>query len=145
MNVELMLIAKVYRKKKMQEITDRQTGRVTGEYYPVILDDGDNTVDVTVPREVYNSIEEDKIYLFKTRFNDSFRRENQSVKPRIEGVIATLPDWRKDFLKEFSALIYDSVNVPFDSVDKNVDSTKSAKPSKPVKTAAKSDSELPFN
>ena len=62
MKLGFMTIAKVYRKKDVQEITDRATGRVTGEYYPVILDDGEDTLDATVPKDVYNGIEEDKIY-----------------------------------------------------------------------------------
>ena len=41
MKLGFMTIAKVYRKKDVQEITDRATGRVTGEYYPVILEDGE--------------------------------------------------------------------------------------------------------
>ncbi len=48
MKLGFMTIAKVYRKKDVQEITDRATGRVTGEYYPVILDDGEDTLDATV-------------------------------------------------------------------------------------------------
>ena len=64
MKLGFMTIAKVYRKKDVQEITDRATGRVTGEYYPVILDDGEDTLDATVPKDVYNGIEEEKIYLF---------------------------------------------------------------------------------
>ena len=60
MKLGFMTIAKVYRKKDVQEITDRATGRVTGEYYPVILDDGEDTLDATVPKDVYNGIEEDK-------------------------------------------------------------------------------------
>lgn len=54
MKLEFITIAKVYRKKDVQEITDRATGRVTGEYYPVILDDGEDTIDATVPKDVYN-------------------------------------------------------------------------------------------
>ena len=41
MDVRQILVVKVYRKKDPQEIRDRQTGRVSGVYYPVILDDGD--------------------------------------------------------------------------------------------------------
>ena len=70
MKLGFMTIAKVYRKKDVQEITDRATGRVTGEYYPVILDDGEDTLDATVPKDVYNGIEEDKIYLFAGTYDE---------------------------------------------------------------------------
>ena len=59
MDVRQILVVKVYRKKEMQEIRDRVSGRVTGMYYPVILDDGDNTIDMTVPEDVYNVIKEE--------------------------------------------------------------------------------------
>lgn len=131
MNIELMMIAKVYRKKDVQEITDRTTGRVTGEYYPVILDDGENTFDATVPRECYESILEDKIYCFRTRFNDNFMRENQKVKPKIEGIMYEINEnWRKDFLNEFRKQTIDSFILPFDS-DKSK-SPFAAKSKKPV-------------
>lgn len=87
MKLGFMTIAKVYRKKDVQEITDRATGRVTGEYYPVILDDGEDTLDATVPKDVYNGIEEDKIYLFAGTYDDRFKRENTTPKPRITAVL----------------------------------------------------------
>lgn len=77
MKLGFMTIAKVYRKKDVQEITDRATGRVTGEYYPVILDDGEDTLDATVPKDVYNGIEEDKIYLFAGTYDDRSRERTQ--------------------------------------------------------------------
>lgn len=107
MDVRQILVVKVYRKKEMQEIRDRASGRVTGMYYPVILDDGDNTIDMTVPEDVYNVIKEDGIYAFTTRFDDRFRRENQSVKPKIDGLLFECPNnWRGDFLAKFNELIY---------------------------------------
>lgn len=125
MNVELLLIAKVYRKKEVQQITDRASGRVTGEYYPVILDDGENTIDATVPRECYETIDEDNIYCFRTRFNDNYTRENQKAKPKIEGILYEISeDWRKDFVNEFRKQTYDSFNVPFSG--SNNSSTTSA-------------------
>jgi len=146
MNVELLLIAKVYRKKEVQQITDRSTGRVSGEFYPVILDDGENTIDATVPRECYETIEEDKIYCFRTRFNDNYARENQKSKPRIEGIMYEISeDWRKDFVNEFRKQTYDSFNVPF-SDSKSVPASATAAKTKAatVKTTAK-DEGLPFN
>lgn len=107
MDVRQILVVKVYRKKEMQEIRDRASGRVTGMYYPVILDDGDNTIDMTVPEDVYNVIKEDSIYAFTTRFDDRFRRENQSVKPKIDGLLFECPNnWRGDFLAKFNELVY---------------------------------------
>ena len=107
MDVRQILVVKVYRKKEMQEIRDRASGRVTGMYYPVILDDGDNTIDMTVPEDVYNVIKEDCIYAFTTRFDDRFRRENQSVKPKIDGLLFECPNnWRGDFLAKFNELVY---------------------------------------
>ena len=103
MKLGFMTIAKVYRKKDVQEITDRATGRVTGEYYPVILDDGEDTLDATVPKDVYNGIEEDKIYLFAGTYDDRFKRENTTPKPRITAVLYLINEpWRKDFIEEFS-------------------------------------------
>lgn len=104
MKLGFMTIAKVYRKKDVQEITDRVTGRVTGEYYPVIiLDDGEDTLDATVPKDVYNGIEEDKIYLFAGTYDDRFKRENTTPKPRITAVLYLINEpWRKDFIDEFS-------------------------------------------
>lgn len=99
MKLGFMTIAKVYRKKDVQEITDRATGRVTGEYYPVILDDGEDTLDATVPKDVYNGIEEDKIYLFAGTYDDRFKRENTTPKPRITAVLYPINEpWRKDLL-----------------------------------------------
>ena len=116
MKLGFMSIAKVYRKKDVQEITDRATGRVTGEYYPVILDDG---------------IEEDKIYLFAGTYDDRFKRENTTPKPRITAVLYPINEtWRKDFIDEFSKQTYDSFAMPFkDEQQKNATSTasKSAK------------------
>lgn len=110
MDLRQILVVKVYRKKEKQDITDRQTGRVTGSYYPVIFDDGDNTIDMTVPEEVYNNIEEDKIYAFVTRFDDRFRRENQTVKPKVEGLMFELPNnWRGDFLSKFNEFVSPSI------------------------------------
>lgn len=107
MDVRQILVVKVYRKKEMQEIRDRVSGRVTGMYYPVILDDGENTIDMTVPEDVYNVIKEDSIYAFTTRFDDRFRRENQSVKPKIDGLLFECPNnWRGDFLAKFNELVY---------------------------------------
>lgn len=107
MDVRQILVVKVYRKKEMQEIRDRASGRVTGMYYPVILDDGENTIDMTVPEDVYNVIKEDSIYAFTTRFDDRFRRENQSVKPKIDGLLFECPsNWRGDFLANFNELVY---------------------------------------
>lgn len=107
MDVRQILVVKVYRKKEMQEIRDRASGRVIGMYYPVILDDGDNTIDMTVPEDVYNVIKEDGIYAFTTRFDDRFRRENQSVKPKIDGLLFECPNnWRGDFLAKFNELVY---------------------------------------
>lgn len=107
MDVRQILVVKVYRKKEMQEIRDRASGRVTGMYYPVILDDGENTIDMTVPEDVYNVIKEDCIYAFTTRFDDRFRRENQSVKPKIDGLLFECPNnWRGDFLAKFNELVY---------------------------------------
>lgn len=113
MDVRQILVVKVYRKKDPQEIRDRQTGRVSGVYYPVILDDGDNTIDMTVPEDVYNEIQEDNIYAFVTRFDDRFRRDGQSVKPKIEGLMFELPNnWRGDFLSKFNELVSPSVYTP---------------------------------
>ena len=114
MDVRQILVVKVYRKKEMQEIRDRASGRVTGMYYPVILDDGDNTIDMTVPEDVYNVIKEDGIYAFTTRFDDRFRRENQSVKPKIDGLLFECPNnWRGDFLAKFNELVYPVVANKF--------------------------------
>ena len=107
MDVRQILVVKVYRKKEMQEIRDRASGRVTGMYYPVILDDGENTIDMTVPEDVYNVIKEDSIYAVTTRFDDRCRRENQSVKPKIDGLLFECPNnWRGDFLAKFNELVY---------------------------------------
>ena len=134
MNVELLLIAKVYRKKEVQQITDRSTGRVTGEYYPVILDDGENTIDATVPRECYETINEGNIYCFRTRFNDNYTRENQKAKPKIEGIMYEISeDWRKDFVNEFRKQTYDSFNIPFNG-SKSASASATAAKSK-IKTA----------
>lgn len=128
MNVEMMLIAKVYRKKEVQQIIDRTTGRVTGEYYPVILDDGDNTIDATVPRDCYELIEEDKIYCFIVRFNDNYTRENQKAKPKIENIMYEInEDWRKDFINEFRKQTIDSFRMPFDSAASATSSKQTAK------------------
>lgn len=110
MDVRQILVVKVYRKKEPQEIRDRQTSRITGVYYPVILDDGDNTIDMTVPEDVYNIIKEDSIYAFTTRFDDRFRRENQIPKPKIDGIMFELPNnWRGDFLSKFNELVSSTV------------------------------------
>lgn len=110
MDVRQILVVKVYRKKEPQEIRDRQTSRVTGVYYPVILDDGDNTIDMTVPEDVYNNIKEDSIYAFTTRFDDRFRRENQIPKPKIDDIMFELPNnWRGDFLSKFNELVSPTV------------------------------------
>ena len=103
MEVRQILVVKVYRKKDPQEIRDRQTGRVSGVYYPVILDDGDNTIDMTVPEDVYNEI----------RFDYRFRRDGQAIKPKIEGLMFELPNnWRGDFLSKFNELVSSSVYTP---------------------------------
>lgn len=137
-----MTIAKVYRKKDVQEITDRATGRVTGEYYPVILDDGEDTIDATVPKDVYNGIEEDKIYLFAGSYDDRFKRENTTPKPRITAVLYGINEpWRRDFIDEFSKQTYDSFAMPFkDEQPSNASTTVSDKADdkKPVSTASKS-------
>lgn len=137
-----MTIAKVYRKKDVQEITDRATGRVTGEYYPVILDDGEDTLDATVPKDVYNGIEEDKIYLFAGTYDDRFKRENTTPKPRITAVLYLINEpWRRDFIDEFSKQTYDSFAMPFkDEQPSNASTTVSdkAEDKKPVSTASKS-------
>lgn len=137
-----MTIAKVYRKKDVQEITDRATGRVTGEYYPVILDDGEDTIDATVPKDVYNGIEEDNIYLFAGTYDDRFKRENTTPKPRITAVLYGINEpWRRDFIDEFSKQTYDSFAMPFkDEQPSNVSATVSdkAEDKKPVSTASKS-------
>lgn len=107
MDVRQILVVKVYRKKEAQEIRDRASGRVTGMYFPVILDDGDNTIDMTVPEDVYNVIKEDSIYAFTTRFDDRFKRENQTIKPKIDGLLFECPNnWRGDFLAKFNELVY---------------------------------------
>lgn len=107
MDVRQILVVKVYRKKEAQEIRDRASGRVTGMYFPVILDDGDNTIDMTVPEDVYNAIKEDSIYAFTTRFDDRFKRENQTIKPKIDGLLFECPsNWRGDFLAKFNELVY---------------------------------------
>lgn len=106
MDVRQILVVKVYRKKEAQEIRDRASGRVTGMYFPVILDDGDNTIDMTVPEDVYNAIKEDSIYAFTTRFDDRFKRENQTIKPKIDGLLFECPNnWRGDFLAKFNELV----------------------------------------
>lgn len=137
-----MTIAKVYRKKDVQEITDRATGRVTGEYYPVILDDGEDTLDATVPKDVYNGIEEDKIYLFAGTYDDRFKRENTTPKPRITAVLYSINEpWRRDFIDEFSKQTYDSFAMPFkDEQPSNASATFSdkAEDKKPVSAASKS-------
>lgn len=137
-----MTIAKVYRKKDVQEITDRATGRVTGEYYPVILDDGEDTIDATVPKDVYNGIEEDNIYLFAGTYDDRFKRENTTPKPRITAVLYGINEpWRRDFIDEFSKQTYDSFAMPFkDEQPSNASTTVSdkAEDKKPVSTASKS-------
>lgn len=137
-----MTIAKVYRKKDVQEITDRATGRVTGEYYPVILDDGEDTIDATVPKDVYNGIEEDNIYLFSGTYDDRFKRENTTPKPRITAVLYGINEpWRRDFIDEFSKQTYDSFAMPFkDEQPSNASTTVSdkAEDKKPVSTASKS-------
>lgn len=142
MKLGFMTIAKVYRKKDVQEITDRATGRVTGEYYPVILDDGEDTIDATVPKDVYNGIEEDNIYLFAGTYDDRFKRENTTPKPRITAVLYEINEsWRRDFIDEFSKQTYDSFAMPFkDEQPSNASATVSdkAEDKKPVSTASKS-------
>lgn len=142
MKLGFMTIAKVYRKKDVQEITDRVTGRVTGEYYPVILDDGEDTLDATVPKDVYNGIEEDNIYLFAGTYDDRFKRENTTPKPRITAVLYGINEpWRRDFIDEFSKQTYDSFAMPFkDEQPSNASTTVSdkAEDKKPVSTASKS-------
>ena len=142
MKLGFMTIAKVYRKKDVQEITDRATGRVTGEYYPVILDDGEDTLDATVPKDVYNCIEEDEIYLFVGSYDDRFKRENTTPKPRITAVLYPINEpWRKDFIDEFSKQTYDSFAMPFkDEQPSNASATASdkAEDKKPVSAASKS-------
>lgn len=142
MKLGFMTIAKVYRKKDVQEITDRATGRVTGEYYPVILDDGEDTLDATVPKDVYNGIEEDNIYLFAGTYDDRFKRENTTPKPRITAVLYEINEpWRRDFIDEFSKQTYDSFAMPFkDEQPSNASTTVSdkAEDKKPVSTASKS-------
>lgn len=142
MKLGFMTIAKVYRKKDVQEITDRATGRVTGEYYPVILDDGEDTIDATVPKDVYNGIEEDNIYLFAGTYDDRFKRENTTPKPRITAVLYGINEpWRRDFIDEFSKQTYDSFAMPFkDEQPSNASTTVSdkAEDKKPVSTASKS-------
>lgn len=142
MKLGFMTIAKVYRKKDVQEITDRATGRVTGEYYPVILDDGEDTIDATVPKDVYNGIEEDNIYLFAGSYDDRFKRENTTPKPRITAVLYGINEpWRRDFIDEFSKQTYDSFAMPFkDEQPSNASTTVSDKADdkKPVSTASKS-------
>lgn len=142
MKLGFMTIAKVYRKKDVQEITDRATGRVTGEYYPVILDDGEDTIDATVPKDVYNGIEEDNIYLFAGTYDDRFKRENTTPKPRITAVLYGINEpWRRDFIDEFSKQTYDSFAMPFkDEQPSNASTTVSdkAEDKKPASTASKS-------
>ena len=142
MKLGFMTIAKVYRKKDAQEITDRATGRVTGEYYPVILDDGEDTLDATVPKDVYNGIEEDNIYLFAGTYDDRFKRENTTPKPRITAVLYGINEpWRRDFIDEFSKQTYDSFAMPFkDEQPSNASTTVSdkAEDKKPTSTASKS-------
>lgn len=142
MKLGFMTIAKVYRKKDVQEITDRATGRVTGEYYPVILDDGEDTIDATVPKDVYNGIEEDNIYLFAGTYDDRFKRENTTPKPRITAVLYGINEpWRRDFIDEFSKQTYDIFAMPFkDEQPSNASTTVSdkAEDKKPVSTASKS-------
>lgn len=142
MRLGFMTIAKVYRKKDVQEITDRATGRVTGEYYPVILDDGEDTLDATVPKDVYNGIEEDNIYLFAGTYDDRFKRENTTPKPRITAVLYLINEpWRRDFIDEFSKQTYDSFAMPFkDEQPSNASTTVSdkAEDKKPASTASKS-------
>lgn len=142
MKLGFMTIAKVYRKKDVQEITDRTTGRVTGEYYPVILDDGEDTLDATVPKDVYNGIEEDKIYLFVGTYDDRFKRENTTPKPRITAVLYLINEpWRRDFIDEFSKQTYDSFAMPFkEEQPSNASATTSdkAEDKKPASTASKS-------
>ena len=142
MKLGFMTIAKVYRKKDVQEITDRATGRVTGEYYPVILDDGEDTIDATVPKDVYNGIEEDNIYLFAGTYDDRFKRENTTPKPRITAVLYGINEpWRRDFIDEFSKQTYDSFAMPFkDEQPSSASTTVSdkAEDKKPVSTASKS-------
>ena len=142
MKLGFMTIAKVYRKKDVQEITDRATGRVTGEYYPVILDDGEDTLDATVPKDVYNGIEEDNIYLFAGTYDDRFKRENTTPKPRITAVLYGINEpWRRDFIDEFSKQTYDSFAMPFkDEQPSNASTTVSdkAEDKKPTSTASKS-------
>ncbi len=142
MKLGFMTIAKVYRKKDVQEITDRATGRVTGEYYPVILDDGEDTIDATVPKDVYNGIEEDNIYLFAGTYDDRFKRENTTPKPRITAVLYGINEpWRRDFIDEFSKQTYDSFAMPFkDEQPSNASTTvlDKAEDKKPVSTVSKS-------
>lgn len=155
MKLGIMTIAKVYRKKDPQEIRDN--GRVTGEYYPVILDDGEDTIDATVPKDVYNSIEEDNIYLFAGTYDDRFKRQNTTPKPRITAVLYEINEpWRRDFIDEFSKQTYDSFAMPFkeeqltnapatapvNSDDGlpfgNIDDVSKSRDKKPVSTASKS-------
>lgn len=142
MKLGFMTIAKVYRKKDVQEITDRATGRVTGEYYPVILDDGEDTLDATVPKDVYNGIEEDNIYLFAGTYDDRFKRENTTPKPRITAVLYGINEpWRRDFIDEFSKQTYDSFAMPFkEEQPSNASATTpdKAEDKKPASTASKS-------
>lgn len=142
MKLGFMTIAKVYRKKDVQEITDRATGRVTGEYYPVILDDGEDTLDATVPKDVYNGIEEDNIYLFAGTYDDRFKRENTTPKPRITAVLYEINEpWRRDFIDEFSKQTYDSFAMPFkEEQPSNASATTpdKAEDKKPASTASKS-------
>ena len=116
MNVEMLMISKVFRKKQPQEIVNRATGRVESMYYPIILDDGVDTIDMTVPKDVYENIEEGKIYLFNVRFNDTYRRENQTVRPRIENVLTVIDrDWKEDFTSAFYDTVKDIITgtLPF--------------------------------
>ena len=157
MKLGFMTIAKVYRKKDVQEITDRSTGRVTGEYYPVILDDGEDTIDATVPKDVYNGIEEDNIYLFAGTYDDRFKRENTTPKPRITAVLYPINEpWRRDFIDEFSKQTYDSFAMPFKEEQQtnasatapvnsddglpfgNIDDASKSRDKKPASTASKS-------
>lgn len=116
MNLEMLIVAKVFRKKEPQEIISRSTGKVECVYYPVILDDGDNTIDTTVPKEVYEFIEEDEMYVFRSRFNDNYAREGTKSKPKIESIFFKLKeDWRKDFLGNFQNKVIEAFEMPFNS------------------------------
>ena len=89
-----------------------------------------------------SGIEEDNIYLFAGTYDDRFKRENTTPKPRITAVLYPINEpWHRDFIDKFSKQTYDSFAMPFkDEQPSNASATISdkAEDKKPASTASKS-------